>query len=343
MIQRSATQPTSPDALLAAVQRGGDVEAWRALVDRLTPRLYRVARGLTAWRVLGAQTVVEHAWRAAIRTPDAMDDAATLREVLLGEVVERALALGDSPRDISRNGDPDRLAAMRAVALLPQTSRSVLVLADVGGVSLAEAAGILSLPEVRLKAELWHARLAVDTLRGAGTGATPAPPLFGAVDAGSAAADAPPSAAVSVSPTRDADGTDPMDDDAGVAALWLEAPPDELLNRLANDLHDRSQRRRLAPHMRNLRLPALGVLLAVVLTAASLLLWHDAPRVVRNIDAAPAPTAVSAIRRPAAGHGDSVRVNVAPARKALAPTHASAAGPLARHPRNRSGRRPTAG
>ncbi len=336
MIQRSATQLPSADTLLAAVQRGGDVEAWHALVARLTPRLYRVARGLTAWRVLGAQTVVEHAWRAAIRAPGAMDAAATLRQVLLGQVVERALALGDSPRDIARNGETARLAAMRAVALLPQPSRAVLVLADVGGISLTEAAGLLDLPEVRLKAELWHARLAVDTLRGAGTGATPAPPLSASVDAGSAADNTPPSAATPAVSSNDGDATDPMDDDAGVAALWLEAPPDELLNRLANDLHDRSQRRRLAPQMRNLRLPALGALLAVVLSAASVLFWHEAPRLVQNVEAASAPAAVSSNPQPAAVNVDSVRLGAAPVEKMVAPAQAPTAGEMARRPHGRS-------
>lgn len=276
------------DELLAAVQRGSDVAAWRALVARLTPRLYRVARGLTAWRVLGAQTVVEHAWRAAIRAPGALDDGAVLRRLLLTEVVGRALALGDSTRERSTrdraDGDsPARLAAMRAVALLPHPSRAVLVLADVGGVQLAEVATLLLLPEARLKAELWHARLAVDTLRGAGVGSTPTPPLLTAMDPEPASDDA-------------------EDDCAGVAPLWCEPVPDELLDRLAHDLHDRRQRRRQAPFLASRRLPVLGGLLGMVILIAGAALWRERPRLAEALPVLQPATPATA---DTAWHGDA--------------------------------------
>lgn len=281
--------PLPLDGLLAAVQRGSDVAAWHALVARLTPRLYRVARGLTAWRVLGAQTIVEHAWRAAVRSPEALDDGTALRRLLLTEVVGRALALGDSPRDRPDDDSPARLAAMRAVALLPRPSRDVLVLADIGGVPLGEVEKLLALPEARLKAELWHARLAVDTLRGAGTGAAPTPPVLTAVDV-------PP-----------ADGAE--DECAGVAALWCEPVPGELLDRLAHDLHDRLQRRRQAPQIAGRRLPVLGGLLAIIIFAASATLWREVPRLARSLAARPD----SAPARPhRAVVGDSVRVRQLP-------------------------------
>ncbi|MHB1224370.1 MAG: RNA polymerase sigma factor [Gemmatimonadaceae bacterium] len=284
-------QPASQslDGLLAAVQRGADVAAWRALVARLTPRLYRVVRGLTAWRVLGAQTIVEHAWRAAIRAPDALEDGAMLRRRLLTEVVGRALALGDSPRDRADGDSPARLAAMRAVALLPQPARAVLVLADVGGVPLAEVATLLLLPEARLKAELWHARLAVDTLRGAGVDGTPTPPLLTAVD------------------SVPASGGDAADDCAGVAPLWCEPVPDEFIDRLAHDLHDRRQRGRQAPRLEGRRLPpVLGGLLGIILFAAAAAIRPDEPRLAENVPAATEP-AVPA-------RADSVRHDDVPVR-----------------------------
>lgn len=334
MTQSPANSQRSTDVLLAAVRSGGDVDAWRALVARLTPRLYRVARGLTAWRVLGAQTVVEHAWRAAIRKPGALDDAATLRQLLLGEVVRRALALSDSPRDLPENEPPERIAAMRAVALLPHPSRAVLVLADVGGISLERSAELLGLPEVRLKSELWHARLAVETLRGSGTGVVPTPPLLVAVDPGLAAGLPQPSGMDAAAPATEANGTDPMDDDdAGVAPLWLEAPPEELLSRLASDLHGRHQRRRLAPRIRSLRLPVLGALLAAVLTAASVLLWHEAPRLVQSVEAAAASP--EALPGPATVDGDITPIFAAPA----PPPSPPGIDRVARRPSRRGGAR----
>lgn len=273
----SSSQPTPPslDELLAAAQRGSDVDAWRALVARITPRIFRVARGLTAWRVLGAQTIVEHAWRAALRAPGAMDDSVTLRRRLMTEVVARALALGDSPRDRTDEGaDEARLAAMRAVALLPNPSRAVLVLADIGGVPLAEVAKLLNLPTARLKAELWHARLAVDTLRGAGAVGSPTPPTLAAVESVPCGGD--------------------EDDCAGVAELWREPAPAALLDRLASDLHDRSQRRRLAPGAIGSRLPVLGGLLGALLLAAGAALSRESsPRVARLVPPA-RPAAVAA-------------------------------------------------
>lgn len=292
MSQRHSTPPSLDDLLLAATQRGGDVDAWRVLVAQLTPRLYRVARGLTAWRVLGAQTIVEHAWRAAIRSPGVLDDGATLRSRLLTEVVGRALALGDSPRDQPDDESPARLAAMRAVALLPYPSRAVLVLADIGGVPLPEVASLLSMPEARLKAELWHARLAVDTLRGAGVGAAPTPPALVAVDA----VPAP-------------DG--PSGDDAGVAALWREPVPEELLDRLAHDLHDRRQRRRLAHRATGRRLPMLGGLLAIVIIAVGAALWREIPGLARDLPDRPASSAAAPARSPGGvALQDSTRVGV---------------------------------
>ena len=172
---------------------------------------------------------------------------------------------------------------MRAVALLPHPSRAVLVLADVGGVPLTEVATLLLLPEARLKAELWHARLAVDTLRGAGVDGTPTPPLLEAVDAAPG-------------------GDDAADDCAGVAPLWCEPVPDEFLDRLAHDLHDRRQRRRQAPHLAGRRLPVLGGLLGIVILVAGAAVWHEKPRLADNVPAAAAaqpatPTSADSARR----------------------------------------------
>ena len=53
-------------APLGRFLRDGDEAALRTFVDGIAPWLYRIARGLTAWRVVGAQTVAERAWRAAL-------------------------------------------------------------------------------------------------------------------------------------------------------------------------------------------------------------------------------------------------------------------------------------
>lgn len=210
----TATPPDAPSdaALLAAFLNDGDEGQLDLLVARLTPRLYRVARALTAWRRLGAQTVVEHAWRAVLAGPEPLlrGDERDLAARLLQEVTRRALAIGDSPRDdADADADPLRQAAMRAVALLPVQERAVYVLHDVAGVPADAIERILARPAALVRAELWHARLAVTTLLG-----TPA------------IAPAP----------DDADPAAPVP-----AELWEEPTPPELLERIRESaLHRRN-------------------------------------------------------------------------------------------------------
>ena len=155
-------------ALLAAFLQDGDEVALATLVARLTPRLYRVARALTAWRQLGARTIVEQAWRTVLASPQTVARGeGALASRLLFEVTRRALAAGDSPReDADADTDPGRQAAMRAVALLPAPERAVYVLHDVAGVPVDEIGRVLARPSARVRVELWHARLAVTTLVG---------------------------------------------------------------------------------------------------------------------------------------------------------------------------------
>ncbi len=204
--------------LLAAFLNEGDEAALSTLVERLTPRLYRVARALTAWRRLGARTVVEQAWRTVLASPEgAMRGEGALATRLLIEVTRRSLSVGDSPReDAHADADPARQAAMRAVALLPVQERAVYVLHDVVGVPVDDVGRVLARPAARVRAELWHARLAVATLLGA-----PGTPPAGAEQGG------------------DGEGADPM---APVPPdLWEEPVPPELLSRITEAaLHRRA-------------------------------------------------------------------------------------------------------
>lgn len=187
--------------LLEAFLRDGDEQALATLVRRVAPSLYRAARALTAWRELGAQTVVERAWRVALLRAGTLDDDLTLRRVLWEELVRCAAAVGDSARQRGADAPPARAAAMRAVALLALPMRTVYALHDVGGAELPLVAAALDLPEPRVRAELWHARLAVETLCGVATGGTP--------------------------PEAPAE-------DGSVAEVWLEPVPDELLERMTS-------------------------------------------------------------------------------------------------------------
>lgn len=208
------TPPPTDSALLDRFLRDDDDAALEELVGRVAPTLYRLARALTAWRVIGAQTVAERAWRAALARAGEIGDDGALWRVLLDEVVRCATAAGDSPRPRHADETPPRAAAMRAVALLPSPTRAVFALHDVGGADVATIADVLALPEARVRAELWHARLAVETLGGEMLDGL----LQHTVDR---RADAP------------ATGEHRTPGDASaVAALWLEPTPPELVERL---------------------------------------------------------------------------------------------------------------
>lgn len=153
-------------APLGRFLRDGDEAALRAFVAEVAPWLYRVARGLTAWRVVGAQTVAERAWRAALARAAELTDDPAVRRVLLDEVVRCAAAVGDSPRPRHADEPEPRRSAMRAVALLPPPARQVYVLHELACADLATVAQVLPLPDAQVRAELWHARLAVSTLAG---------------------------------------------------------------------------------------------------------------------------------------------------------------------------------
>ncbi len=193
-------------APLGRFLRDGDETALRAFVADGAPWLYRVARALTAWRVVGAQTVAERAWRAALARGGELVDDAAVRRVLLDEVVRCAAAVGDSPRPRHADEPEPRRSAMRAVALLPSLARQVYVLHEIACADLATVAQVLPLADAQVRAELWHARLAVSTLAG----------------------DALPR------PDGDAEAED-------VAPVWLEPAPPELVEHMVETaLHRRA-------------------------------------------------------------------------------------------------------
>jgi len=212
----------SDSTLLDRFLRDGDDAALQALVARVAPALYRLARALTAWRVIGAQTVAERSWRAALARAGEVDGDDALWRVLLDEVVRCAAAAGDSPRPRHAEEPPARAAAMRAVALLPSPARTVYVLHEIGGVDVMTITDLLGLPEAGVRSELWHARLTVETLGGEA--------LAGVLD------DPAPERRGETAPTAEprAVGERPP-----VAPVWLEPVPPELIERLVEGARHR--------------------------------------------------------------------------------------------------------
>ena len=156
----------SDQVLLDAYVRDGDADALATLVARHVPRHYRLIRALTCCSPETAQRVVQECWVEVLaRDGAALADVAVM-DLVRDAVAVRALALAASPAASEPAGRLER-----AVALVPAEARQVFVLHDPGGMSPEQIAALLHRPVAQVKVELWHARLAVQTLLGAEGGA----------------------------------------------------------------------------------------------------------------------------------------------------------------------------
>jgi RNA polymerase sigma-70 factor (ECF subfamily) len=128
------------------------ISAFRAL-DRFEGRsllstwLYRIAYNAALMRLRKRELIT-----VSIDEP---------RETEEGDPIPRQLVdWGAAPDRVLLNREV-RAALDAAVAALPQTLRSVLVLRDIEGLSTAETAAILDLTETNVKVRLHRARLAL--------------------------------------------------------------------------------------------------------------------------------------------------------------------------------------
>jgi RNA polymerase sigma-70 factor (ECF subfamily) len=173
-------EPFSSDRHVLASARSGSEEAGRRLMADHGPSMLRVA-----WHVLGsyggndAEDVVQEAFIAALTT-DALphgDVGAWLRAIASRKALDAVRSAGrrlerplpdpeageaELPAAGSRAAMEETLAVRQALAALPATDRAVLVLVDVLGCSMAEAATTLGTTNVgtRLRAVRARRRLA---------------------------------------------------------------------------------------------------------------------------------------------------------------------------------------
>ena len=156
----------SDQVLLDAYVRDGDADALASLVMRHVPRSYRLVRALSGCSPETAQRVVHECWVEVLaQESPALADVPVVEQVR-DVVAVRALALGTGHPPAEPAGRLER-----AVALVPAEVRVVFVLHDAGGLTPEEIARLLRRPVSQVKVELWHARLAVQTLLGAEGGA----------------------------------------------------------------------------------------------------------------------------------------------------------------------------
>jgi RNA polymerase sigma-70 factor (ECF subfamily) len=172
-----------PDAVLVARSKAGDRVAFEELVRRHADPLYRVVRGLGLGSE-SAREVTQEAFLRAWRGIDGFNREARfftwLYRIGVNEA-KRCLAqerAGPPLASLDADGAPEppdarpgpygqltqnelQSALVRAVRALPLKYRAPLILCDVEGLPIVDAAAILGLGEAAFKSRLHRARAAV--------------------------------------------------------------------------------------------------------------------------------------------------------------------------------------
>ena len=168
----------TPDhALVEAVVRDGDEQAFRELYRRHTPRLYPLVLRVVGGAVMDAEDVVQDAW---VRATGAMGRfrgdssfSTWLTAIGLNAARDHLRRRGrwGTTEDVTEVEIPvaaaahgPRLDLERAIALLPPGCRTVLVMHDVEGYTHEEIAGQLGIAVGTSKSQLFAARRAARTL-----------------------------------------------------------------------------------------------------------------------------------------------------------------------------------
>lgn len=172
------------DELLVLRSQDGDRRAWRNLVQRWHPRLYAHARQLTG-RADAAADLTQETWLAMVRNLNSLQDPARFRawayrilankvtdwirkQRLEENVVDRErLQAEQELRDESRRqpSADERLKQLRrAIRRLPPDKQSILNMSYVEGMSHAEIAEVLRIPEGTVKSRLFNLRQELRTL-----------------------------------------------------------------------------------------------------------------------------------------------------------------------------------
>jgi RNA polymerase sigma-70 factor (ECF subfamily) len=170
--------PHRSDAELLAAHVAGDPEAFAELVRRHRDRLWAVALRTMADREEAADAVQEALLSAYRRAASFRGDSAVttwLHRIVVNACLDRLRRRGSRPTspigDLdppARTDDPAaaelRIDVQRALAELPEGQRLALVLVDMQGLPVAEAAQILGVPEGTVKSRCARGRAALAPL-----------------------------------------------------------------------------------------------------------------------------------------------------------------------------------
>ena len=168
---------TQTDAEVVAGAFAGERAAYRILMQRYNQRLFRVAWAVTKSRS-EAEDVVQESWVLAFQHLDQVSDTARfgawLTRVVVNESLRRRrldrrhqeLGEDEEAHPMSDEESPEKLAAERelrpvlerALSSLPEILRTVFVLREVEGMSVADVAATLGIAEGTVKTRAFRAR-----------------------------------------------------------------------------------------------------------------------------------------------------------------------------------------
>ena len=167
----SAHTPDRDRPLVAAVLADGDEAAFRRLYRRHTPRLYNFLLHMLGGSRRDAEDVAQETWVRAVERLDSFRGEASFGTWLTGVGVNMArnhlrrlsrrdeVTLERLPEPAVRPPAPDAAIDLeRAIALLPDGYRTVLVLHDVEGWRHREIAAALGISDGTSKSQLFAAR-----------------------------------------------------------------------------------------------------------------------------------------------------------------------------------------
>ncbi|MCP4545136.1 MAG: RNA polymerase sigma factor [bacterium] len=183
-MNRSRTISAGDKSLIASVVRTGDQRAFRTLYRRHTPHLFQLVLRITGGSRHEAEDVVQETWvRACSRLPSFRGESVFSTWLFAVGVNVSRDRLRQRSRctlfDLDENALPlvqpgqirDRIDLERAIALLPDGYRLVLVLHDIEGWKHREIAEELDISEGTSKSQLYNARRTLrKILRPAGDG-----------------------------------------------------------------------------------------------------------------------------------------------------------------------------
>jgi len=160
--------------LAEAVLRRGEESSFRELYRRHTPALYQLALRMLGGSEADAQDVIQETWIRATTRLGGFRWESSFRTWLIGIGLNRARELlrrrGRRPMvELDEYNAPlappaadgDRVDLERAIALLPDGSRMVLVLHDIEGFTHEEIGRRLGIASGTSKSQLFQARRAL--------------------------------------------------------------------------------------------------------------------------------------------------------------------------------------